>query len=224
MDFVMGGEASTIPLPPPDFHERTLPIVSIPRNDLYLYRCHKVQSRHTPQSYNFNKKVDSRFNAPSGEFGILYMGCDPFCAFIESIGHDFILGEHRLVSEGSIQERCICHFRIDERVNNFSLVNLTDGSAKGYGSLNLDNQITTSKDRAVTRQWALAFWKHDSKPDGIIYRACNDVSRLSIAMFNRAGDVFTPGCQNNLLADRHRLAEILDHYDVGLDDEVHDLE
>lgn len=221
---MLRGRGSTIPLPPADHNKLDLPLVYVKPSEINLYRCHRKQSSHLPASYNFSRKAQGRFNAPNGEYGTLYLGMDPYCAFIEGLGSGFILGEERLVSQQGLKERCICHFRVDKRVERFSLVNLTDGSASGYGALNLDNQITTTKDREITKKWGLAFWSHKSRPDGILYRACNDADRLSIAMFSRTGDVFSPSCDDNLIDDPYRLGDFLDHYNVGIDDEVHDLE
>lgn len=216
----MDDEVSSLPYPSQDIYDRDLPIITLDSHSLRLYRSHGFSSRYTPVQYNFSPDADTRFNAPNGEYGILYLGCDPFCAFVESFGHDFVLAEHRVLSLSYIRSRCLCTIEIHEDAKGFRLVNLTDGSKDGFGALNLDNRIATDKDREITRKWALAFWNHHDEPDGILYRSCNDPERFSIAMFDRAGNVFRPQCDTyNYLTDDNELAGFLDYYEVGLADE-----
>lgn len=67
------------PEPPPDLSSRALPLVYLPEP---WFRVHRVH--HDP--LHFGRSADGRFNAPNGEYGVLYAGSDPSCAFIETFG------------------------------------------------------------------------------------------------------------------------------------------
>ena len=209
-------EATSRLLPPPaDLVQRELPLLSLDDVGRRWLRCHKVVPGRSPVAYNF-ALVSGRFNAPNGEFGVVYLGADDHCAFIEAFGPSMKNGDLglRLVSARDLAQRCLCPMAIAE-THRLRLVNLADGH--GFGRLGIDGRICTTKDRATTRQWALALWRHPQAPDGLYYLACNDLSRHSLVLFDRAGDVLRASCEQNVLRDSVRLGTILDFYNVGLD-------
>lgn len=201
--------------PPADLHTRDLPMVPVNIADgAHWYRLHRISATHAPVDYNF-RTVDDRFNAPAGEYGILYLGSDPYCAFIESFGSEAIARGYRLVTQQTLAERCLCRIDLLPEARPLNLVNIATGA--GLSRLGIDGRIGTSKVRTITRERALALWRHPQQPDGLLYRACNDPARTAVALFDRAGSVLEAGCtRGNLLRDPHRLAEILDHYDFAL--------
>jgi len=203
------GEA--IPLP-----RRTLPIVTLADLGIDLYRCHRLDSGRDPGAFN-HALIPDRFNAPKGEYGVLYLAADPFAAFIESFGSSMVTAEPglRTVSERDLGRRCLCRFTLTADPGSISLVNLADGH--GLSRLGIDGRIGTTKRRDITRQWALALWSHPEQPAGLLFRACNDPARLAIVVFDRIGDVLESGCEDNVFRDPYRLAAILEHYSVGLD-------
>lgn len=206
-----------IPLLPVDLDRRELPLTTIAGRELSLYRCHRTDAAYSPVSFNF-RRIDDRFNAPDGEYGVLYLGTDPFCSFIESFGSSMVTAalELRLVSETDLRRRCLCEIELDVDPATIRLVNLADGY--GFSRLGIDGRISTTKQRAVTRQWALALWNHPQQPGGLLYRACNDSERISVVLFDRVGDILRPTCDRmNYLRDPHELAQILDYYEIGLD-------
>jgi hypothetical protein len=63
-----------------------------------------------------------------------------------------------------------------------------------------------------------ALWSHPQQPGGLYYRARHDLSRLSIALFDRAARQVAEVSHGSLAADRnrrHRVA-ILSTYRVNL--------
>jgi hypothetical protein len=72
-------------------------------------------------------------------------------------------------------------------------------------------------DPGLPQRWALAFWKHPEQPDGLLYRARHDPERLSIAVFERAGDHLRGDCATNILARADVLFPILRRYGFGID-------
>lgn len=206
-----------IPLPPADLDQRQLPLTTLAERQLSLYRCHRTDAAYSPVSFNF-RRIDNHFNAPAGEYGVLYLGTDPACSFIESFGSSMVTAalELRLVSETDLRRRCLCEIELAVDPATIRLVNLADGY--GVSRLGIDGRISTTKQRAVTRQWAFALWNHPQQPDGLLYRACNDLERLSIVLFDRVGDILRPTCdRKNFLRDPHELAQMLDYYEIGLD-------
>ncbi len=191
-------------------------MTTLAERSLTLYRSHPLDRPYSPVAFNF-RLIDDRFNAPNGEFGVLYLSRDPFGAFIESFGASMVTAalELRLVSETDLARRCLCRIEVDVDPATVQLVNLADGY--GFSRLGIDGRISTTKQRHVTRQWALELWRHPQRPSGILYRACHDQARLSVVLFDRIGDILRPTCEHNILRDPQRLAAILNHYAIGLD-------
>jgi hypothetical protein len=206
-----------VPLPPADLPQRSLPLVTLEDLGTTLYRCHRLDRSYRPVAYNFSTVAD-RFNAPYGEYGVLYLATDPFAGFIETFGSGMVAADlhMRLVAESDLRRRCLCRIDCSADPSQARFVNLTDGF--GCSRVGIDGRIGTTKRRDITREWALAFWSHAQQPHGILYRACNDPSRFCIVCFDRLGDVFAASCEvANILTDPHQLAAILDEYAIGLD-------
>jgi hypothetical protein len=205
-----------IPAPPVDLAERDLPLTTLAERGLILYRSHRLDRPFSPVDFNF-QLVPDRFNAPNGEYGVLYLAGDPYGAFIESFGGSMVTAalELRLVSERDLARRCVCRIDVTADPGTVRLVNLADGF--GFSRLGVDGRISTTKQRHVTRAWALELWRHPQQPHGILYRACNDQQRLSVVLFDRVGDILRPTCEHNILRNPSLLAAILDYYAIGLD-------
>ena len=84
------------PEPSKRFHSITVPISGI---DGVWYRSHPTSRA----AIYFGRNRAFRFDAPDGEYGILYAGADPHVAFIESFQ---IAGIHPAVTESMLKERC----------------------------------------------------------------------------------------------------------------------
>jgi hypothetical protein len=156
------------------------------------YRCHRIARA----AIHFNTGRIGRFNAPNGEYGVLYLGADPFCDFIETFGQAMR--------------------RIDVRPGRgpFRLVDLT---GEGLARIGADNRLnTTTSDRALPQRWALALWRHPQRPDGLLYRVRHDPARIGVALFDRVGDVLTVHHADNVLAKPDALSPILSTYGFAL--------
>ncbi|CAN5721720.1 RES family NAD+ phosphorylase [soil metagenome] len=205
-----------LPSPPADLAQRQLPLPTLAERVPVLYRSHRIDRSWSPVAFN-SRPIADRFNAPNGEYGVLYLASDPFAAFIETFGASMVTAalELRLVSESDLARRCLCRIEVDADLATVQLVNLADGY--GFSRLGIDGRISTTKQRHITRQWALELWRHPQQPSGILFRACNDQARLSIVLFDRVGDILRSTCEHNILRDARQLAAILDHYAIGLD-------
>jgi len=67
-----------LPPPPPDFQKQDLPLLAYRAT---LFRIHR--SDRDPAFWG--KTGDNRFDAPAGEFGVLYAASDQYGAFIETV-------------------------------------------------------------------------------------------------------------------------------------------
>jgi hypothetical protein len=202
-------------MPPVDTHQRDLIIKTTSQT---WYRNHRW--KYAP--IHFSKdKTRGRFNDPEQEFGVLYLGEDEYCAFIEVHGLTHgkttpYLGDN-IISESEIEARCLCPVHV---VGELNLVDLT---AHGLARVGADNRLCTGS-WAVSQQWSRVLWSHPAQPDGIYYRARHDASRFAVALFDRVAPRLSSQCihrsysccSHNMLRDRARLAVTLDLYGFAL--------
>jgi hypothetical protein len=164
------------PEPSRRFHSITLPISEITRD---WYRSHLTRY----SAIHFGRNRAYRFDAPDGEYGVLYVGVDPHVAFIESFQ---IAGVHPVVTESKLRERSLSRIRVRRPVR---LVNLAESGA--LTKIGADARIFTAR-YTVSQRWSQAIWNHPQSPDGILYRPRHDPARFAAAFFDRiAGEVST---------------------------------
>ena len=189
------------PLPPSDLNLRRLPLVSIPGP---FVRMHDA----TKGALYFGRAGRYRFDAPAGQYGVLYCGDDPYCAFIETFGHDTGIN---VVSLGDLRARTLARIELRRPL---SLVDLTGA---GLARIGADNQLCDG-DYTVAQQWALALHDHPDQPDGINFRSRHDPSHLCTAVFDRAKDALTATTLGSLAdsGNADLLGTILDTYGFGL--------
>ena len=158
----------------------------------------------------FGLRPRHRFDAPAGEFGVLYVGRDAHCAFIETFGHQ--TGRVPFVTEAELRAGSIAIVRAREKLR------LVDLRGEGLARLGADAALTSGPDYGLSRRWAAALYRHPRKPDGIAYRARHDPARTSAALFDRAGPKLVAASQGSLLESKHErlLGDILDTYGYGL--------
>jgi hypothetical protein len=94
------------------------------------------------------------------------------------------------------------------------LVDLTNGPALRRLSPDADNRINDGP-HAVSQRWALAFWCHPTRPDGLLYRSRLAPEKLAVALFDRVAPDLTVD-DENLLNDADRLAAILNYFGCAL--------
>ncbi len=190
------------PEPPTNFASVKLPIA---RWNRPWFRIH--QAIHT--ALFFGRSGSNRFDAPAGEFGVLYVGADPYCSFIETFGH--ATGVHA-VTEGELRARNL------STVQSSRQLTLVDLTGKGLARIGADAALTAGDDHGLAHRWAKAIHDHPQRPDGILYRARHDPSRSAAAIFDRSGPMLTVSSSWNLLDPSQAtiLGEILDRYQFGL--------
>ena len=157
------------PEPSKRFHSIRLPISEF---DGEWYRSHAT--RREPIHFGRNRAY--RFDAPDGEYGVLYAGADPYVAFIETFQ---IAGVRPVVTESKLKERSLSRIRTRRPVG---LVNL--GASGTLTRIGADARILTAN-YSVSQRWSRAIHDHPERPDGILYRPRHDPARLAAAFFDR---------------------------------------
>jgi len=187
------------PEPPPSFR------LLVRRVSGTWYRIHRT--RHPP--LYFGRTPRNRFDAPAGEFGVLYVARDAHGAFIETFGHETGV---RYVTETELAARSIAV------ISTRRALRLADLRGEGLARMGADAQLTSGPDYGLPRRWARAIHDHPRKPDGILYRARHDPARFCAAIFDRTEAQVRAAPMGRLDARRNRgvLADILTKYRFGL--------
>jgi hypothetical protein len=189
------------PEPPSDLSSRSLPLET---TDRLWFRTHQLNL--TP--IFFGNTGDHRFNAPGGEYGVMYCGQDEHCAFIETFGHET---GNRVIDEDTLSKRGLARITCPRPLR---LVKLF---GDGLAHLSADARLATG-DYTLAQRWALALNNHPDTPDGIMYISRHDDQRLCAALFHRIAKEINAE-KLGAWADKTNaklLAQILDTYDFGL--------
>src|SRR3990172_9226613 len=147
-------EPGPLPSPPGDLGERALPLRTIERS---WFRFH-APGRAT---VHFGRKAENRFNAPGGEFGVLYLAADPAGAFIEVFGR---VSGPRVVTPGQLARRNLAEVRPPRPLR------LLNPIGAGLARIGADARLFAGE-HEVARRWSLALHWHPQAPDGILYPA-----------------------------------------------------
>jgi hypothetical protein len=169
-------------------------------------RIYKSRYARAPIYFGRNRRF--RFDAPSGEYGVLYLGSDLYCAFIETLGwHTGV----RYVSAADAGTREYCE------VTSLRPLRLLELSGAHLPRLGADARLFAG-DHAVARAWSLALWRHPAQIDGIYYPSRHDNHRHCVAVFERDGTAAALHfvAQGGIMDDARRLAAVLDAYGLGL--------
>jgi len=188
--------------PADDLNKKPLPVVAIHRAWVRLHQQHLAAKF-------FGKAGRFRFDAPRGEFGVLYAGQDEACAFIEAFGDPLDI---RILSYRVLAEYCLSSVRTARPLR---LVDLTGPGLRQVGA---DARLTGGDDYAYSQVWAASLWRHPDQVDGLLYRARHDPSLQAAAVFDRARAVVRTTRLRCLGDDRAGLGRLLDRYGFGLVD------
>jgi hypothetical protein len=156
----------------------------------------------------FGTSGDNRFDAPGGEFGVLYVAQDMFGTFVETLGHE--TGK-RLVALADLQRRGLA------QIDTTRPVQLVDLTGPGLAQIGADDRLSSGP-VAQAQRWSLALYNHPEQPDGIVYRSRHDPSRLCAALFERVRPILTVTVLGGLTdpSELGRLGLLLDEYKFGI--------
>lgn len=191
-------DAGQHPMPPKDLWRRQ-PLIRVQRGPWF-----RIHRRELSALY-FGAAACFRFDAPDGEFGVLYMAGDIFGAFIETMGQP--TGTHR-VAESTLRTHVV------SRIHSSRPLHLIDLAASGgLVHIGADNALCTGS-HEISRKWSMSLYEHPVRADGILYRARHDPERLACALFDRCREIVREERLGTM--DEPSLAEtigtILEHY------------
>jgi len=109
----------------------------------------------------FRDTARYRFDAPAGEFGVLYAAYDLATVFAEAVLRTALqeipAGEEPIMSYEEIARRRVVQLAATPGGRLLRLVKLYD---ERLAAATIDNRIATDDDHATTRLWACAFHEH----------------------------------------------------------------
>lgn len=188
--------------PPHDFASLSLPLAPVPQS---WVRVH-------PEGYGaifFGRTGRYRFDAPENGYGVLYVGADVECAFIETFGH---ATGTRSVTQAELQAR------IFSRIKASRPLQLVDLTGSGLARLGADARLTSGESYLAPRRWAQAIHDHPAQPDGLLFRARHDPDRICAALFDRVAPLLSEERMGSLWERQHQrlLGRLLEQYNFGL--------
>ncbi len=192
------------PEPHLDLDQRS-PLIHSLRKGSKLFRIYKPSN----DPLFFGRTGANRFDSPDQGFGVLYLGMDEHCSFIETFGQFTGIAA---VTEAELERRHLAEVAI---LRPLRLIDLA--TSGGLARLGADARLLSGA-HAVAQRWADALRSHPSKPHGILYPSRHDPARNACAVFDRPADSFRVTSRGSLVEPRNRdlLGRILDSYHFAL--------
>jgi hypothetical protein len=175
--------------PPPGFDRADLELVDVDPGELL-----RLAFRTKVSQLTFRASARYRFDAPTGEFGVLYAAFDLATAFAETVlrtvPQSIPAGEEPLLTYEELARRRVVQFAEAPAGRPMRLVKLYD---EGLAAAKVDNRIATDDDYATTRLWARAFHDHPERVDGVAYLSRFMGARRSVVLFDRCAGLLRRG-------------------------------
>jgi hypothetical protein len=188
------------PPPPPSWlSDAKLPIAKLAAGTK-LYRIHLRTENAVFFGPARRKLPTHRFDAPSGEFGVLYAGLDFAAAFVETLLRK---PEIRIVDLVDLEIRNAAVLTASRPLR------LVQAYGAGLSRIGCTAALSTAR-YSLAGAWSLALWFHKDRPDGLIYHSRHNPEHLCAAIFDRPGLGLTVLRSEPLLADAARVARILE--------------
>lgn len=121
------GRPGPHPEPPTNLHRRPLSIAEFQQAWSRIYQC-RYDLLH------FDRTGRSRFDAPEGQYGVLYVAGDERCAFVETFGQS--TGTNT-VTTSALEARCLCLVTTEQPLR------LVDLRGEGLSRIGADGRLTT---------------------------------------------------------------------------------
>jgi hypothetical protein len=194
------------PPPPPSWLARIdLPIEELPA----ATELHRIHRRTDPAVFFGTGPANPplhRFDAPGGEFGVFYLGMDFTAAFVETLLRK---PEMRIVDLVGLEIR-------DATVLTASRpLRFVQAYGSGLSRIGCTAALSTAR-YSLAGAWSLGLWTHKDAPDGLIFHSRHNPRHLCAAVFDRPGLEFTIVQSGPLLADKTRVARILEAHGTSV--------
>jgi len=192
--------------PAADLHSRE-PLIYNASTKAIWYRSHKTGR----DPVFFGKNRAHRWDAPRSDYGVLYLGADERCAFMESIGRGVLRTRFVPASQLKVLEFSKIRFSRELR-----LVDLV--ASGGMTRLRAEGSLANGLGYRSSQRWLEALRSHPTKPDGIYYRSRYDPALASCALYDHC-QPFVEVVENcgTWAGQPVLLGSILDHYQFGTD-------
>jgi hypothetical protein len=177
--------------PAADLHSRE-PLIYTPSTTAIWYRSHKAGRN-------------------PGDYGVLNLGTDERCAFMESIRRGLLRTRFVPASQLKALEFSKIRFSMELR-----LVDLV--ASAGLTRLGAAGSLANGLGYRNSQKWSEALRSHPTKPDGIYYRSRYDPPLASCALYDHS-QPFVEVVENcgTGASQPVLLGSILDHYQFGTD-------
>jgi hypothetical protein len=184
--------------PPSDLLERELLLAEW---GAPVYRVHHRER----DPIFFGKTGRHRFDDPQNQYGVLYASADLDGAFSETFAG---------VSSLSVSSLTVNGWSVIESRRALRLCDLRE---HGLARIGADGRLCTGS-RRDAQAWSRQLWRHPATIDGICYPARTDLSKTSVAIFDRAKDDITASSRGTFLDPQNRqaAAQLLDRYGIAL--------
>jgi len=166
--------------PPAGFENSVLDIETVPAG-----RFGRIYASAFPDPLGYGKTPsrfsDPRRRDPARRFGVVYLGDTLKVCFLEAVLRDRRDG---LVGDLPIEEKEIYARRYAEieTIVGLRVVDLREDHAIRMG---VPTDVAKSSRQSLARAWSLAFYEHQTVPDGIIYPSRLN-GHTNLAIFDRA--------------------------------------
>jgi len=168
------GPRGDAPVPPPWLAAARLPIDTFPAGAVW-FRCHRALLAPIFFGPGPRAAPKHRFDAPAGEFQVLYLGLSYDAAVVETL---FRNPRRRTVDRADIEARSMA------TLTNDAPLRLVQAHGSGLARLGTTASLSTGGYRA-SRRWAMDLWRHKDEPDGLVYFSRHNPGLLCAAIFDR---------------------------------------
>jgi hypothetical protein len=165
-----------------------------------LHRVHGRTERAVFFGPGPAKRPMYRFDAPGGQFRVLYVGLDFTAAFVETLLRK---PERRIIDLLDLEIRNAAVLTASRPLR------LVQAYGTGLSRIGCTAALSTAR-YALAGAWSLALWSHKDKADGLLYHSRHNPEHLCAAIFNRPKLAFKIVQSNPLLADAAKVARILE--------------
>jgi hypothetical protein len=147
-----------------------------------------------------------RFDAPSGEYRVLYTGENLEAALVETLIRNTTV---LLLDFADLDVRSAAVIECTRKVR------LAELHGRALRRLQIEAGLVHGPYRPC-RELARAIWQHDAQVDGLAFRSNRNNDLVCHALFDRARDALTVIDDAPLSSDLSALMAVLDAYGVGI--------